>query len=82
MNQDKQALIFSEKTYENYSSDKEKQPEKKTNKNLKIPFTDAVEYFTLMAKVDGRSEKTLDLYSYVFKNFLKYPQESTPIVNY
>lgn len=79
MNQDKQALIFSEKTYEKYSSDKEKQPDNKTNKNLKIPLTDAVEDFTLMAKVDGRSEKTLDLYNYVFKNFLNYHQESTPI---
>jgi len=69
MNLDKQALIFSEKKYGNFPSNDENSPGAKSSHNSKVSLDDAIKDFTLMAKVDGRSEKTLDLYSYVFKNF-------------
>lgn len=34
-----------------------------------MKLSEAIEEFTLMAKVDGRAEKTLDLYDYVFGRF-------------
>lgn len=76
MNLDKQALIFSEKKYGNSPSNEEKSPGVKSSNNSKVSLDEAINDFTLMAKVDGRSEKTLDLYSYVFKNFSHHFHQS------
>ncbi len=40
---------------------------------------EAVEDFTLMAKVEGRADQTLKLYDYVFENFAESLGEETPI---
>ncbi|MBS3788692.1 MAG: tyrosine-type recombinase/integrase [Candidatus Bipolaricaulota bacterium] len=78
MNSRKQALIFSSENY-GRSNSNQRNTNLKTSQNSEIPLEEAVEDFTLMGKVDGRSEKTLNLYDYVLKNFLEHCGEDTLI---
>lgn len=71
MNSRKQALIFSSRKSEISKSQQKCSSANRQSQDSKISIKEAVEDFTLMAKVDGRSEKTLNLYEYVFDNFLE-----------
>ena len=78
MNSRKQALIFSSENY-GRSNSNQRNPNPKTSQDLEIPLGEAIEDFTLMGKVDGRSEKTLSLYDYVLENFLEHCNKNTQI---
>ncbi|MCF7876620.1 phage integrase N-terminal SAM-like domain-containing protein, partial [Candidatus Bipolaricaulota bacterium] len=49
------------------------------NYNPELELAEAIEEFELMANVDGRSEKTMDLYDYVFGRFTDFLSEEITI---
>ncbi len=52
---------------------------KVVNYNPELELAEAIDEFELMANVDGRSEKTLDLYNYVFGRFTDFLSEEIAI---
>ena len=76
MKSNKQALIFSRRSQPKNG----KKSESSSNKNSKdLSLEEAYEDFYLMAKVDGRSEKTLNLYEYVFDRFTEEIKHSISV---
>ena len=37
-----------------------------------LTLSEAIQHFLLMARVDGRAHKTIELYNYVFDSFAKF----------
>lgn len=56
-----------------------KTPEGKGEIKPSVELSEAIAEFKLMAKVEGRSESTIDLYEYVFDRFTDKVGEGTPI---
>lgn len=75
MNSRKQASIFGAENYGKTAFMKSGLKINNTTQDSKVSLKDAIEDFILMAKVDGRADKTLQTYDYVFKKFLKYLNE-------
>ena len=76
MKSNKQALIFSRKSQS--KNTKKSEPSAKENSD-ELTLEDVYEDFYLMAKVDGRSQKTLDLYEYVYDRFTEEIGENEPV---
>jgi len=67
MNLRKQASIFASENSNFQNKSKENPSQSKNSREEKIQLIQALEDFKLMAKVEGRSDKTLSLYDYVFE---------------
>lgn len=81
MNSRKQALIFEVKKSKFRSNSQDKRDRSKNYTGNKISLSEAIEDFKLMAKVEGRSEKTLSLYNYVFSRVLGQANEEVIVGN-
>ena len=58
---------------------KKKMEVKFTRKGVVLPLSEAIEEYTLMAKVEGRAEKTLNLYDYVLGRLTDFLAEDLSI---
>ena len=67
MNLRKQASIFASKNSNFQDRSQKNSSRSKNSREGKIQLTQTIEDFKLMAKVEGRSDKTLSLYDYVFE---------------
>lgn len=71
MNSRKQALIYAWEKSNFHSKNQGKSHGSTKSAGNNISLSKATEDFNLMAKVEGRSDKTLSLYDYVFHRFLE-----------
>jgi site-specific recombinase XerD len=81
MNSRKQALIFAAEKSKFRSDTQNKSDRQKESSESTLSLSQAIEDFKLMAKVEGRSEKTLSLYEYVFSRVLEQANEEVIVGN-
>ncbi|MFP4507649.1 MAG: tyrosine-type recombinase/integrase, partial [Candidatus Acetothermia bacterium] len=79
MNWNKQAYGNGPKNGGNFAENDHEFPEGSLSEDL--PLEQAIEDFKMMAKVEGRAEKTLNLYDYVFDRFTDLVDPETSIGN-
>jgi len=79
MNSRKQASIFASQN-SNFPNKSQNNSHRSQNSSEgKIKFSQAIEDFKLMAKVEGRSDKTLSLYDYVFERLSEQISEDVMV---
>jgi len=84
MNSDKQAQYFGSFSGKQFGQNNGKKIEKEDkneiySERVVLSLSEAIEEYTLMAKVEGRAEKTLNLYDYVLGRFTDFLAEDVKI---